>query len=69
MPIANYHLGISATHQEGEFESLPIQESVPKWLRGSLIRAGSGTFDVGKQSSHRWSDLTPLLTYTKACFY
>lgn len=61
MAIANYHLGFSAADQEGEMNALPMQGSVPEWLRGSLIRTGPGTFEVGKQSYHHWFDGLAML--------
>lgn len=61
MTIAPYQLGFSATHQEGEFNSLPIQGRIPQWLKGSLIRTGPGTLEVGKQSYHHWFDGLAML--------
>jgi carotenoid cleavage dioxygenase-like enzyme len=61
MAIAPYQLGFSATHQEGEFNALPIQGNIPQWLRGSLIRTGPGTLEVGKQSYHHWFDGLAML--------
>jgi beta,beta-carotene 9',10'-dioxygenase len=61
MAIANYQLGFSATHSEGEISALPIHGTIPQWLRGSLIRTGPGTFEVGKQSYHHWFDGLAML--------
>ncbi|MBD3882406.1 carotenoid oxygenase family protein [Phormidium tenue FACHB-886] len=61
MAIANYQLGFSAANQEGEMNALPIQGSLPEWLKGSLIRTGPGTFEVGKQSYHHWFDGLAML--------
>lgn len=60
-PIAPYQLGFSTTHQEGEFDTLPVQGTIPQWLRGSLIRTGPGTHEVGKQSYHHWFDGLAML--------
>lgn len=61
MTIAPYQLGFSATHQQGEFDALPIQGTIPQWLQGSLIRTGPGTHQVGKQSYHHWFDGLAML--------
>jgi carotenoid cleavage dioxygenase-like enzyme len=61
MAIANYQLGFSATNREGEINTLPIHGTIPEWLRGSLIRTGPGTFEVGKQSYHHWFDGLAML--------
>ena len=61
MASAPYQLGFSATHQEGEFNALPVQGKIPKWLGGSLIRTGPGTLEVGKQSYHHWFDGLAML--------
>ena len=61
MTIAPYQLGFSATYQEGDFNALPIQGSLPKWLNGSLIRTGPGTLAVGQQSYHHWFDGLAML--------
>lgn len=61
MTIAPYQLGFSPTDQEGEFQTLPIQGTIPRWLRGSLIRTGPGTLQVGKQSYHHWFDGLAML--------
>ncbi|MBD1909391.1 MULTISPECIES: carotenoid oxygenase family protein [unclassified Leptolyngbya] len=61
MAIAPYQLGFSAAHQEGEFNALPIQGTIPSWLRGSLIRTGPGTLEVGQQSYHHWFDGLAML--------
>lgn len=61
MAIANYQLGFSATDREGEINTLPIEGTIPQWLRGSLIRTGPGTFEVGKQSYHHWFDGLAML--------
>jgi carotenoid cleavage dioxygenase-like enzyme len=61
MTIAPYQLGFSATLTEGEFNALPMQGSIPQWLRGSLIRTGPGILEVGKQSYHHWFDGLAML--------
>lgn len=61
MATVPYQLGFSAVNQEGEFHSLPIQGNVPKWLSGSLIRTGPGTWKVGKQSYDHWFDGLAML--------
>ena len=61
MAIAPYQLGFAATHQEGEFNVLPMQGSIPQWLNGSLIRTGPGTLKVGQQSYHHWFDGLAML--------
>lgn len=61
MTIAPYQLGFSTLITEGEFNALPIQGSIPQWLRGSLIRTGPGTLEVGKQSYHHWFDGLAML--------
>jgi len=61
MTIAPYQLGFSTTHQEGDFDALPVQGTIPHWLNGSLIRTGPGTLEVGKQSYHHWFDGLAML--------
>ncbi|MBD2001124.1 carotenoid oxygenase family protein [Leptolyngbya sp. FACHB-541] len=61
MAIAPYQLGFSAAHHEDETGPLPIQGAIPDWLRGSLIRTGPGTFEVGKQAYHHWFDGLAML--------
>lgn len=61
MVIANYQLGFTATPLDGERHSLPIQGTIPAWLRGSLIRTGPGTFRVGQQSYRHWFDGLAML--------
>jgi beta,beta-carotene 9',10'-dioxygenase len=60
MAIANYQLGFAAVSREQETQ-LPVQGSFPQWLRGSLIRTGPGTFEVGKQSYRHWFDGLAML--------
>lgn len=60
MAIANYQRGFAATHQEQEHQ-LPVQGTLPPWLRGSLIRTGPGTFEVGKESYRHWFDGLAML--------
>jgi beta,beta-carotene 9',10'-dioxygenase len=59
--IAPYQLGFSATCQEGEFNTLPIQGHIPSWLEGNLIRTGPGTLKAGNQSYNHWFDGLAML--------
>jgi carotenoid cleavage dioxygenase-like enzyme len=54
MTVAPHQLGFSAVRQEGKFNALPVQGSLPPWLNGNLIRTSPGTLKVAQQSYHHW---------------
>ena len=53
--------GFGKTSNEVVIDSLPVQGSIPKWLQGSLIRNGPGTFEVGAQHYRHWFDGLAML--------
>ncbi len=56
-----YNIGFTKTPQEISLDRLPVQGKLPVWLRGSLIRNGPGTFEVGRQRYRHWFDGLAML--------
>lgn len=55
-----------ATHGFGEspevaLDDVPVQGELPRWLTGSLLRNGPGTFQVGSQRYRHWFDGLAML--------
>ncbi len=54
-------IGFEQTDQEIVLDSLPVSGQIPAWLRGTLIRNGPGTFNVGRQRYRHWFDGLAML--------
>jgi beta,beta-carotene 9',10'-dioxygenase len=61
MTEAPYALGIRSLDQEVQVASLPVQGTLPPWLRGTLIRNGPARFEVGGRSYNHWFDGLAML--------
>ena len=51
-----FELGFGKNDDEIQVDRLPIQGKFPEWLRGSLIRNGPGTLQVGDETYRHWFD-------------
>ena len=61
MPPAPYRAGLTSQTQELRIPELPVEGTVPDWLRGTLIRNGPARFEVGKRSYNHWFDGLAML--------
>ncbi|HEX6887683.1 MAG TPA: carotenoid oxygenase family protein [Candidatus Nanopelagicales bacterium] len=57
---AGHALGFS-TSPEVALDDVPVIGRLPDWLRGSLLRNGPGTFDVGRRRYRHWFDGLAML--------
>ena len=48
-------------NEEISINNLPIEGQIPKWLTGTLLRNGPGTFNVGEQQYRHWFDGLAML--------
>ncbi len=53
--------GFGTTERELKLDDLPVRGTLPTWLRGTLIRNGPGTFQVGQQRYRHWFDGLAML--------
>ncbi len=53
---SDYRLGLSPLRDEFELDALPVEGTIPPWLRGTLFRNGSGTWEAGKDRLRHWFD-------------
>jgi carotenoid cleavage dioxygenase-like enzyme len=56
-----FDLGFGETEEEVVVDRLPIEGQIPAWLRGTLIRNGPGTFQVGTERYRHWFDGLAML--------
>lgn len=61
MPDAPYLLGLRTLDREVRIASLPVQGTIPGWLRGTLVRNGPARFEVGRRSYNHWFDGLAML--------
>jgi carotenoid cleavage dioxygenase-like enzyme len=57
----NFELGFGKTGHELQLDQLPVRGRLPDWLRGTLIRNGPGTFQVGQERFRHWFDGLSML--------
>jgi beta,beta-carotene 9',10'-dioxygenase len=48
--------GFRSLREETRIEAVPVEGSLPSWLRGSLIRTGPARWEVGEQAMRHWFD-------------
>jgi beta,beta-carotene 9',10'-dioxygenase len=58
---ADYRLGLSPLFDEFELDELPIEGTVPSWLRGVLFRNGPAAWEVGRDTLRHWFDGLAML--------
>ena len=58
---APYALGLTTQPEHPESQPLPLQGTLPDWLRGTLVRNGPGRFEVGDDTYNHWFDGLALL--------
>ena len=56
-----YELGFGHSIEQVNPISLPVKGRLPEWLRGTLIRNGPGTFQVGQERYRHWFDGLAML--------
>lgn len=56
-----FDLGFGTTSQEISLNALPVRGKLPPWLRGTLVRNGPGTFQVGNDRYRHWFDGLAML--------
>jgi carotenoid cleavage dioxygenase-like enzyme len=56
-----FHLGFGTAEREAVIDRLPVQGQIPAWLRGTLVRNGPGTFQVGSERYRHWFDGLAML--------
>ena len=61
MDAAPYAPGLATAHEHPESSALPVQGTLPSWLRGTLVRNGPGRFEVGDDAYNHWFDGLALL--------
>jgi beta,beta-carotene 9',10'-dioxygenase len=49
-------LGFSSQNEEVDFAELPVRGQIPDWLGGTLLRNGSGKYEVDSQQICHWFD-------------
>ncbi|HEY2333851.1 MAG TPA: carotenoid oxygenase family protein [Solirubrobacterales bacterium] len=54
-------IGYRSLEEEVVVDDLPVDGTVPTWLRGSLLRNGPGLFDYSGQSVRHWFDGQAML--------
>ncbi len=55
-PVATARRGFDSLETETHLDSLPVQGTLPPWLRGSLIRTGPAKWEVGDRAMNHWFD-------------
>ena len=53
--------GFTSLDTEIDVDDLPIQGTIPGWLRGSLTRNGPAHYEVGEKSFRHWFDGQAML--------
>ncbi|MFC4357652.1 carotenoid oxygenase family protein [Halobium salinum] len=53
---ADYRVGLRPARVEHDRIALPVEGSLPGWLRGTFVRNGPGTFAVGDRELAHWFD-------------
>jgi beta,beta-carotene 9',10'-dioxygenase len=56
-----YDLGIMSRQRELTLDDVPVQGTLPAWLRGTLVRNGPGAFEVGARAYRHWFDGLAML--------
>lgn len=56
-----FDLGIMRAQRELALDDVPVQGAWPAWLRGTLVRNGPGTFEVGDRAYRHWFDGLAML--------
>ena len=54
-------LGFVSQELETELGELPVDGSLPEWLRGALIRTGPAKWEVGRRTMNHWFDGLAML--------
>ena len=54
-------LGFVSQEEETELGELPVDGSLPDWLRGALIRTGPAKWEVGRRTMNHWFDGLAML--------
>ena len=54
-------LGFVSQEEETELGKLPVDGSLPDWLRGALIRTGPAKWEVGRRTMNHWFDGLAML--------
>ena len=52
----DHRLGFEPAREELAGECLPVEGTLPKWLSGTLLRNGPGTFRAGDRQLNHWFD-------------
>ncbi len=56
-----YDIGFGQSEQELVIDELPLSGTLPKWVEGTLLRNGPGTFNPGEQDLRHWFDGLAML--------
>src|SRR4030081_1525898 len=59
--VEGYVAGFRSLDKEINAADLPIQGSVPTWLRGTLTRNGPAHYEAGQRSFRHWFDGQAML--------
>jgi len=57
----DHRLGFSPLEGEFELDALPVEGSLPTWLRGTLFRNGPGAWEAGRDRMRHWFDGLAML--------
>ena len=57
----DHRLGFRSLHDEIAVDALPVEGSVPSWLRGTLVRNGPANYEVGDRRVNHWFDGQAML--------
>ena len=58
---ADHRIGFETFDRETVADRLPVSGSVPRWLRGTLVRTAPSKFEVGEQRYRHWFDGLAML--------
>lgn len=59
--LADHRLGFRSSRGGADATPLPVEGTLPPWLRGSLLRTGPAKFEVGAESYRHWFDGLAML--------
>lgn len=59
--VTGHALGLTDVTRELDLDALPVQGTLPRWLRGSLLRNGPARFTIGERSYRHWFDGLAML--------